>query len=246
MLKGKFWDLIDVGASYEDVEQALVELVAPFGVKVVSCLELRSTSSQASPFIGRMFGKRDGEYLTRYRKLELIKHDVVAQHVGKTDLAFYWDDVSHLAITREQKDVFAIAAEHGFKDGLLSPFYGMHGRIGFTGFWGEDIDKDPATRRFLDACGAALYRYAYRKGASEEPGYPASPTVANAVELTERQREVLYWVSKGKTDWEMSRLLKIAEPTVNRHVELAKQRIGVRTRAEAVHYALMHQLIQPF
>ena len=44
----------------------------------------------------------------------------------------------------------------------------------------------------------------------------------------------------------MAQLLKIAEPTVNRHVEMAKKRIGVRSRTEAVHYALMHRLIRPF
>ena len=242
MLEGRFWDLIDEGASYEAVENALLELATPHGVEVVSCLELRAPTNDSSPFIGRMFGKRDGEYLTRYRKLNLAEHDVVVQHVTCTEGGFYWGDVSHKAVTREQKDVFAIAAEHNFKDGMISPFYGMHGRIGFTGFWGRDICKDPTTRRLLDAAGHELYRYAYRKAAEGGEGAPKT----NAVELTDRQLEVLYWISKGKTDWEMSRVLKIAEPTVNRHVEMAKKRIGVRTRAEAVHYALMHRLIQPF
>ena len=41
----------------------------------------------------------------------------------------------------------------------------------------------------------------------------------------------------------MSRLLNIAVPTVNRHVEMAKERIGVRSRAEAVHFALTNNLI---
>ncbi len=242
MLEGRFWDLIDEGASYDEVENALLELATPYGVELVSCLELRAPTTESSPFIGRMFGKRDGEYLTRYRKLNLAEHDVVVQHVPRTEAGFYWGEVKHKAVTREQQDVFSIAAEHNMKDGLVSPFYGMNGRIGFTGFWGVEICKDPRTRRLLDAAGHELYRYAYRKAA--EDGEAAE--VRDTVDLTDRQLEVLYWASKGKTDWEMAQLLKIAEPTVNRHVEMAKKRIGVRSRTEAVHYALMHRLIRSF
>ncbi|UTW54433.1 LuxR C-terminal-related transcriptional regulator [Kordiimonas sp. SCSIO 12610] len=52
--------------------------------------------------------------------------------------------------------------------------------------------------------------------------------------LTPRERECLYWVSKGKTDAETASILNLAESTVHAHVESAKKRMGVHTRIQAV------------
>ncbi len=62
-------------------------------------------------------------------------------------------------------------------------------------------------------------------------------------DLTPRQIEVLRWVSAGKTDWEIGRILSISEATVNRHVERAKERIGVRTRAQAIVECLVNGIV---
>ena len=237
MLEGRFWDLVEANGAYEDVEQELLKMTSSYGVNAVSCLELRSPASNTI-FVGRMFGKRDGEYLSRYRRENLAAHDVAAQEVMKTDAPFFWADVFPKARNRNQQDVFAIASEHGLGDGLLSPFYGTGGRVGFTGFYGKELCNAPTTRRLLGVAGQAFYRYAYTKAQAEED------TQNEKTPLTDRQLEVLYWISKGKTDWEMSRVLGISPPTVNKHVEAAKKRIGVRSRAEAVHYAIMHNLIQ--
>ena len=238
MLDGPFWDLVDENADYEKVEQAFLDMCAPLGIHTISCIELRAPTHSSPVFLGRMFGKRDGDYLTRYRKEELVEHDVVAQHAKETAQGFYWDDLKPKAITRKQQDVFSIACEHGFSDGYLSPFYGVGGRMGFTGFFGSKLCNDPVTGRLLNFAGKEFYRYAFQKAAIESID-GAEPVIV----LTSRQKEVLYWISKGKTDWEMSRLLNIAVPTVNRHVEMAKERIGVRSRAEAVHFALTNNLI---
>ena len=238
MLVGRFWDLIDANGEYKEVEHELLKLASPYGVNAVSCLEIRAPVS-TSLFVGRMFGKRDGEYLIRYRREKLDQHDVAAQEVLKTDAPFYWADVFPKARNRNQQAVFDIAREHGLGDGFLAPFYGAGGRIGFTGFYGLELCDAPSTRRLLGFAGQAFYRYAYTKAQAEEDAQ------REKILLTDRQVEVLYWISKGKTDWEMSLLLGISEPTVNKHVESAKKRIGVRSRAEAVHYAMMHSLIQP-
>tara|TARA_B100000678_G_scaffold75577_1_gene62194 strand:- start:33333 stop:34067 length:735 start_codon:yes stop_codon:yes gene_type:complete len=239
ILEGPFWDFVDQNADYQDVEQALLELCAPYGVEVISCVEIKTPSMSASPFIGRLIGKRDGEYLRRYRKLELDRHDVAFQHIPHASEGFYWGDVQHLAQTKEQQNVFAIAREHWLSDGFLAPFFGPGGRIGFTGFYGKAICDAPVTRRILEVAGNQFYRYAYRKAASDHQ------SKAGKTQLTDRQKEVLYWISKGKTDSEMSEILRIARPTVNRHVEMAKEALNVRSRAEAVYLALVNNLISP-
>ncbi|MAK63000.1 MAG: hypothetical protein CMK09_18680 [Ponticaulis sp.] len=237
MLEGLFWDLVDDDEDYQQVEKALLDMCSPFGVTVISCVEIRAAAHNSNPFIGRLIGKRDGEWLRRYRREELFKHDVALQHVPRTESGFSWQHVEDMATTKEQRNVFDVAREHWVGDGFLIPNFGADGRIGFTGFYGSEICDDPVTRRLFEFAGNTFYKYAYRK--AQEQAVKTQPLI----DLTKRQLEVLYWISKGKTDTEMAEILEISPATVNRHVELAKEKIGVRSRTEAVHYALVNDLI---
>jgi LuxR family quorum-sensing system transcriptional regulator CciR len=48
--------------------------------------------------------------------------------------------------------------------------------------------------------------------------------------MTDRQRECLLWVARGKSDWEISRILGIQHETVVRHLKQARERYGVGKR----------------
>jgi DNA-binding CsgD family transcriptional regulator len=48
--------------------------------------------------------------------------------------------------------------------------------------------------------------------------------------LTDRQRDCLLWVARGKGDWEIAVILGISEETVARHVRDACERYGVNKR----------------
>ncbi|MDP9491783.1 MAG: helix-turn-helix transcriptional regulator [Actinomycetota bacterium] len=54
------------------------------------------------------------------------------------------------------------------------------------------------------------------------------------VELTTREREVLAWVARGKTNAEVARLLWLAPSTVRKHLENIYAKLGVSTRTAAV------------
>ncbi len=59
-----------------------------------------------------------------------------------------------------------------------------------------------------------------------------------APRLTRRERECLTWVAAGKTDWEISQILAIAEPTVHEYVQNALTKLKATTRAQAVAVAI--------
>lgn len=235
MLDGPFWDALDTDRDYNVVEGHLLDIVRPLGVTAVSSFEVRAPMD-ATPFLGRLFGKRDGEYTTRYRRKNLSRFDVAAQQVLRSEHAFSWSDVRPMARSDQQREVFDIAGEHGFRDGWIVPYYGAKGGIGFTTFLGDQLCDSPVTKRMLTFSGLSFYRYA--QGRAQGEGEPVKK-----VSLTKRQKEILYWIAKGKTDWEMSQLLNIAERTVNRHVEMLKQRLDVRSRTEALAVAITHNLI---
>jgi DNA-binding CsgD family transcriptional regulator len=53
-------------------------------------------------------------------------------------------------------------------------------------------------------------------------------------QLTAREREVLAWVARGKTNAEIARLLWVAPATVGKHLENVYAKLGVGTRTAAV------------
>ena len=60
------------------------------------------------------------------------------------------------------------------------------------------------------------------------------PYTAPARALTKRQREVLGWVSDGKTMQDIALLLGLTAATVEKHLRLARESLSVETTAQAV------------
>ena len=72
------------------------------------------------------------------------------------------------------------------------------------------------------------------------------PRVALSLpKLSLREREVLSWVVRGKTDWEIGEILMISAKTVNFHVEGAKRKLQTTTRMHAAILAVHLGIVQP-
>lgn len=61
--------------------------------------------------------------------------------------------------------------------------------------------------------------------------------------LTSRQREVLEWVSDGKTTQDIATLMNRTTATVEKHLRLARESLGVQTTAQAVSKATFQNQI---
>lgn len=58
--------------------------------------------------------------------------------------------------------------------------------------------------------------------------------VADPVHLTPRERDCMAFVAEGKSDWEISVILKVAEATARFHVDNARCKLRAVNRAQAV------------
>ena len=67
---------------------------------------------------------------------------------------------------------------------------------------------------------------------------------APSLALTERERECLQWTARGKTSWEISRILDISDNTVNFHLKNAVHKMDAANKCHAVAKALCSDLIQ--
>jgi DNA-binding NarL/FixJ family response regulator len=70
-----------------------------------------------------------------------------------------------------------------------------------------------------------------------------APVVTDG-ELTPRQREVLRWLARGKSNKEIADVLGMAENTVRVHVAAILKYLDVRNRAEAVFAAISRRLVE--
>jgi DNA-binding CsgD family transcriptional regulator len=52
-------------------------------------------------------------------------------------------------------------------------------------------------------------------------------------QLTAREREVLFWVARGKSNPETGTILSISPSTVGKHLERIYQKLGVENRTAA-------------
>jgi DNA-binding CsgD family transcriptional regulator len=64
-------------------------------------------------------------------------------------------------------------------------------------------------------------------------------------ELTEREKEVLTWVARGKTAWEIATILHLSRRTVEWYITQARIRLNAATMVQAVVQAMKTKQISP-
>jgi DNA-binding NarL/FixJ family response regulator len=65
------------------------------------------------------------------------------------------------------------------------------------------------------------------------------------IRLRDREVEALTWAARGKTFWEIGRILGLSKRTVEFHLDSARRKLGVATRTQALIKAATSNLIQP-
>lgn len=66
---------------------------------------------------------------------------------------------------------------------------------------------------------------------------------AESIYLTKREVAALEWSARGKSSWEISRILGCSESAINFHFCNIRRKFGVKSRHVAVLLALEHNLI---
>jgi DNA-binding CsgD family transcriptional regulator len=92
----------------------------------------------------------------------------------------------------------------------------------------------------LDVARAHRLTAARRNGDWEFIEAASTPTTHS---LTLREVQVLTWVARGKSAWEIGKILDIAKRTVDEHARSATQKLGAANRTEATALALSRHII---
>ncbi|MEO1239669.1 MAG: LuxR C-terminal-related transcriptional regulator [Pseudomonadota bacterium] len=93
----------------------------------------------------------------------------------------------------------------------------------------QPLETDTLTLQFMGVtvAGEILIKLMLRSGARKED------VLADAFGLTQREAEVLFWLTMGKTNRDISTILALSPRTVNKHLEQVFQKMGVDNRTSA-------------
>jgi DNA-binding CsgD family transcriptional regulator len=182
-----------------------------------------------------LFDRSRGRDFTERDRLVL---DLLQPHLGRL-----W----HAAQTRRRLRAVTTALESASDQDtrgviLLTP----DGRIEFASpparrllreYFGapHEADLPPAFARRLESGSATMARLADRRLIIERAGDALLlEETRDELGLTPRERDILAWVARGKTNPEIAQILWIAPTTVRKHLENVYAKLGVRTRTAAV------------
>jgi LuxR family quorum-sensing system transcriptional regulator CciR len=148
-----------------------------------------------------------------------------ASHV--TSIGFCWSKMpAMIPLTAEDRRMLARGRDEGIGDGYTVPANVPGEARGSCSFANEAGRPVPLTMLpHAQLAGGFAFESARRlwsgRGHLTQPPPPA---------LTDRQRDCVLWAARGKSDWEIGRILGVSEQTVISHLAHARERYGVQNR----------------
>jgi LuxR family transcriptional regulator, quorum-sensing system regulator CciR len=163
---------------------------------------------------------------TAYFEEQLFRYDPIFLACNCTNVGFAWDEIDTLIrMTPRLQNVLDSCRAYGFGEGYTVPAHipgEPPGSCSFVTKAGVALPRQNLMAAQL--LGSFAFQAGRRISGLAAKGYPSQ------TRLTQRQRDCIYWVVRGKTDWEIGKILGISEETVTQHINLARKRYCVDRR----------------
>lgn len=169
-----------------------------------------------------------------FEEEKLGRSDPVHRASQLTTVGFAWSKLAGMIqLTHRDRSVLAEAGIRGIGDGFTVPAHvpgEVNGSCSFATAAGAPVREENLALAQL--VGAFAFEAARRLARMRDRGLAELPR------LTDRQRDCVVWASRGKTDWEIARILGVSHDTVVEHLRHARERYGVGKRTQLTVHAL--------
>ncbi|WP_066793596.1 LuxR family transcriptional regulator [Sphingomonas soli] len=150
-----------------------------------------------------------------------------------TSAGFLWDRVpGMIKLTTADRDVLERARGEGIGDGFTVPAHipgEASGSCSFAVAPSSQVCDDHLP--IAQLVGAFAFEAARRIN-------QIRLVEADSPTLTERQRDCVLWMARGKSDWEMAQILGLSPETCTQHLNTARERFDVAKRPQLAVRAL--------
>jgi DNA-binding CsgD family transcriptional regulator len=172
-------------------------------------------------------------WVQRYSAEKLYEIDPVLRRAEREPLPFFWDPVFQAErMTVPQRTLLAEAAILGIADGYTVPIHlsWIPGALRASCTVIPTGHVDTRSYFLVQVMATRLY--------SALTFIRAAPRQTISVELSRRERQCLSLAALGKDDWAIGQLLGLSPDTVHSYFKRLMQRLDVRTRVQAIIWAL--------
>lgn len=181
-------------------------------------------------------------FIDHYIKSDFQSHDMVGRYSVHKNTPFMWSEISQkFIITKMQKLLFSDSEAVGIKSGGSIPIHGPN-QAQATFSVVSDISQEKFDRHFL------YHRHELHIIAT----YAHEKILMLGIDgrtldtsLTKRETEILTWVARGKTYWEIGKILGVQEDTVKKYMQRIFALLQVSNNTHAVAKAIINGLIVP-
>jgi LuxR family transcriptional regulator, quorum-sensing system regulator CciR len=224
-------DLAEV-ATEDDLAEALAEVTREMGFTYFALSHHGDVRQSPQPVI--RLHNYPADWADYYDDNRLGLSDPVFRASHLTSVGFAWSDIPNMIeLTPEDRAILKRAERKGISNGFTVPAHvpgESQGSCSFASPAGAPIHEDKLPlAQLIGAFGFEAARRLWRVRA---------PSARRLPKLTQRQRECILWVGRGKSDWEISRILGVKQDTVARHIKQARERYGVGKRTMLAVHAL--------
>ncbi|WP_334396035.1 helix-turn-helix transcriptional regulator [Bradyrhizobium sp. AZCC 2289] len=145
---------------------------------------------------------------------------------------FEWGlGIGTMGDSKLQQELFAEAATFGIRYGFTVPVHDHQGPIAAVTFAADE--RLPRFEKRITEHGRVLQLMAMYFHAHARRRFDCSREIGG-VPLSPREFECLEWAARGKSAWEIGRILGISRRTAAFHLDNAKAKLGVHSICQAV------------
>jgi DNA-binding CsgD family transcriptional regulator len=240
-------------AEYRDCNEALIGLKAAFGdaarhlgFKYFTYHILHSSSfGEGKSRLPLIISNYPDEWVQHYFRCRYLDDDPVVSSFTEISDPFLWSDLRRPEnLSRRQRLLLDDARDAGIANGITFPII-QGSEVAAVSLVPDETVAGSADRMCREQFLLRLMAHRYHLGARRallEKALMGDSSRRSSL-LTARERQVLEWMAKGKTNWEISSILNISEKSIEFHCENARRKLQVHNRTHAVAKAIMLGLL---
>ncbi|AZO34842.1 MAG: LuxR family transcriptional regulator [Mesorhizobium sp.] len=223
----RFVEQITDSADAVDLRNALADTALSLDLPSFAYLSPSSRLDRATNLLSTYPQPWTSHYL--HRRYEEV--DPVIHQASSSRETFSWGaDDSDTGLSGVQRQLMDEAAHFGIRCGFTVPVHDHRGLFAALTFASDE--RQPLFFRVIERYEQALQLIAIFFHIQARRRLTADRLV-DGVALSRRQIQCLQWAARGKSDWEIGRILGISQRTAAFHLDNAKKKLGVRTKTQA-------------
>ena len=217
-------DRVNRASTSELVVQAFDKVLADVGADYFGAILLPRPDQRVEDVV--LARRVPSEWRALYSEKKFLHKDPAVRHCTRTVLPFDKETAPYDPETETHMgEVVERARDFNLHKGIVVPIPSLSGMVGAVGVVGPHFDEREVHKPLLHSLALHVFHRLDQLHARRPK---------RTFQLTNREREVLSWVSDGKTAWETGCILKLSTRTVEWHLSQAYQKLGAMNRAQAI------------